>query len=141
MREREKERKKRAAERKSRAAEESRAAAEAEVSIAAAEAAALATRYRFPVARMYGLLHLLCCLLVSPDFLMLALCQHAWKNHFAKGSFACRRETGASGKVKLSKGEAAAAQKREQMAAAAEARMARLQLLSQQQQLWWRICC
>ena len=64
-----------------------------------------------------------------------------WKDHCAEGVFVCRLETGASGKVKLSKGEAAAAQKREQMAAAAEARMARLQLLSQQQQLWWRICC
>ncbi len=51
----------------------------------------------------------------------------------------CRQEGGAGAKVKLSKAEAAAVQKREQMAAAAEARMARLQLISQQQQLWWPI--
>jgi hypothetical protein len=43
-----------------------------------------------------------------------------------------------SGKVKLSKSEAEAERKREQLAKAAEARMARLQLVSQQQQLW---CC
>jgi hypothetical protein len=55
------------------------------------------------------------------------------------GSARCRQEGGSSGKVRLSKAETAASQKREQMAAAAEARMARLQLLSQQQQLWWRI--
>ncbi len=71
--------------------------------------------------------------------------QYVWQEDpFTDDMFACRLETGASGKVKLSKGEAAAAQKREQMAAAAEARMARLQLLSQQQQLWWRsllACC
>ena len=40
------------------------------------------------------------------------------------------------GKVKLSKQEQDAARRREQMAAAAEARIARLQLISGQQQLW-----
>ncbi len=38
--------------------------------------------------------------------------------------------------AKVSRAQAAAASKREQLAQAAEARMARLQLLSQQQQLW-----
>jgi len=40
------------------------------------------------------------------------------------------------GKVKLCKQEQDAARRREQMAAAAEARIARLQLISGQQQLW-----
>ncbi len=45
----------------------------------------------------------------------------------------CRQK---SGKVKPSKQEQDAAKRREQMAAAAEARIARLQLVSEQQQLW-----
>ncbi len=45
----------------------------------------------------------------------------------------CRLKTG---KVKPSKQEQDAAKRREQMAAAAEARIARLQLVSEQQQLW-----
>ena len=47
----------------------------------------------------------------------------------------CRLKDG-KGKVKLSKQEQDAARRREQMAAAAEARIARLQLISGQQQLW-----
>ena len=45
----------------------------------------------------------------------------------------CRQK---DGKVKPSKQEQDAAKRREQMAAAAEARIARLQLVSEQQQLW-----
>ena len=49
----------------------------------------------------------------------------------------CRSKMGKANKpVAQSKSERDAAKRREQMAAAAEARMARLQLASQQQQLW-----
>jgi hypothetical protein len=47
----------------------------------------------------------------------------------------CRQKDG-KGKVKLSKQEQDAAKRREQIAAAAEARIARLKLVSEQQQLW-----
>lgn len=49
----------------------------------------------------------------------------------------CRSKQGKAAKPpKLSRSEREAGEKREQMAAAAEARMARLKLASQQQQLW-----
>ena len=47
--------------------------------------------------------------------------------------FLCRQK---DGKVKPSRQEQDAAKRREQMAAAAEARLARLQLVSEKQQLW-----
>ena len=47
-----------------------------------------------------------------------------------------RRQKSSKGQVKLSRQEQDAAKRREQMAAAAEARIARLQLVSEQQQLW-----
>ena len=49
--------------------------------------------------------------------------------------FTCRQKDG-KGKVKLGKQEQDAAKRREQIAAAAEARIARLRLVSEQQQLW-----
>jgi len=52
-------------------------------------------------------------------------------------AFVCRSKQGKAVKPpKQSKTEREAGEKREQMAAAAEARMARLKLASQQQQLW-----
>ena len=47
-----------------------------------------------------------------------------------------RRQKSSKGQVKVSKQEQDAAKRREQMAAAAEARIARLKLVSEQQQLW-----
>ena len=47
-----------------------------------------------------------------------------------------RRQKSSKGQVRLSKQEQDAAKRREQMAAAAEARIARLKLVSEQQQLW-----
>lgn len=46
------------------------------------------------------------------------------------------RQKDGKGKVKLSRQEQEAGRRREQMAAAAEARIARLKLVSEQQQLW-----
>ena len=52
-------------------------------------------------------------------------------------AYVCRSKQGKAVKPpKQSKTEREAGEKREQMAAAAEARMARLKLASQQQQLW-----
>ena len=53
-----------------------------------------------------------------------------------RGRSLCR-DPSARAKAKVSRAEAEARSKREQLAQAAEARMARLQLASQQQQLWW----
>ena len=55
------------------------------------------------------------------------------RKHHEEVHILCRQK---DGKVKPSKQEQDAAKRREQMAAAAEARIARLQLVSEQQQLW-----
>ena len=62
---------------------------------------------------------------------------HSMQWSSTTSAFVCRSKQGKAVKPpKQSKTEREAGEKREQMAAAAEARMARLKLASQQQQLW-----
>ena len=121
QREKDKERRKRMAEKRGNAEQLSKAAAEQEVSRAAAEAAALAVR----------------CPHLSPGHCM-GHCMGAYapcRRFLMLDHPASRGKDARAGKLPV-RAQQEAAERREAMAAAAEARMARLQLASQQQQLW-----